>query len=758
MHRGTIHINHPDIQQTLFPNEGTPTLPTWTTFYYQLHNKCRCDACKESYQQEGNIYKPVKPILNLLASALNSVKKVAGGGKKTPSSVPVDARRELTFDGTERPSTSGTQPQHSPQATKPAAVAGGGGVDGESVTEVAHEDQGDQEGNGEGNGGGRGNDDRGDDQNNEGAENNAQNHQHPQHAGQQGGRGNPGDSSDPSSDPSSDEDDDGDRGRRRRRDGQHRRGHGRERQRGSPARELRTPSPPRRQVAPVVQPIITQAALTLKGEGCPIFDGNVYSYQKWRPLVVAVMKTGYVPNARMHSQLLDRLGPTPLALVDSIDMDEESSAYRILDALDDEYNKPWLANQLLIEQLYQLPNYVFNLSSTKEVVQSRQYVMHLMKIRSAMKHAPDAHADLKTLMNKIMLKLNKKLIVRWEDKCQETAQSKHAALYEGTRQDYFRQNQKFPNERFDDLITVLEEHIVKSKSIVDRVGRDGYLNPDNVASSAQEAMNYQQKRLEAMQGGRNRNNNQQTQQSSTTVNQQQQRNNNNSGNRGQRKTYATVAATPAPPATNATTPTVAAAVQATQQGKPPQKPQGNNTTTGTSRGPPPGVPQVWQKTCFICGAKNEHWPAQCKNPNNRSANSILKSCIKAKVCFNCLRENTDHRSRACPHGSCQVDGCMEKHHTLLHNAEWKRMAELQEEAKNELEKKAQVKATKLEAQQTPTPVNATNQSSTNANRGGGNRGNRRRKRQAPSAPNTTNSTSIQPAAAVVGSTSVQHRA
>ena len=745
MHRGVVHAAHPTIQHELYPDEGNEAIATWTSYYYQIRGKCRCDDCKSSYQEVGDTGKPIKRFLDFLSNATNSVRRVTKSSKKTPTPADKDVRRELFDEGSEQQSVTKVP-------ANPPSVAHTGGEDPNDIIVAA--DMHNTEGNGNGSpsgSGGRERESSGSGRDEDVDPQGQQNQGDPPRGPPRGGAGGGGPPSDHGS--SSDEDEGG--GDRRGRGGRRRsRSYSprRRRHRDGLARGPRTPSPPRRQVAPVVQPIITQAALTLKGEGCPVFNGNVYSYQKWRPLVRAVFKTGYVPNARMHAQVLDRLTGPPRALVESIDIDEDSSAYRVLDALDAEYNKPWLASQLLMEQLFQLPNYVFNLSNSKEVLQSRQYVMHLMKIRTAMAHVPDAHANLKNLMDRIIQKMHRKLIIRWEDKCQDTAQTRHAAVYVGTNLEYFRQNQKFQNERFDDLISVLEEHIVKSKSIVDRVGKDGYLNPENVATSAIEAMNYQQKRLEGMQGGNNRQNNQQQSQQSSSTAQNQQRNNNQNGGR---KTYNTNT-TSAPPATNA-------AAQSAQQGRPQARPQGNNTQSGTTKGPPPGVPQVWQKACFICGAKNDHWPAQCKNPTGRSANSILKSCIKAKVCFNCLRDNADHRSRACPHGHCQVEGCMEKHHTLLHNAEWKRLTELQNEAKDELEKKAQAKAAKLEAKATAQAAasNTAQQGSSSANQRGGNRGNGgRRKRRAPQAPGNTNNvqqvnTVAQPVAPAAGSSAGQ---
>ena len=177
-----------------------------------------------------------------------------------------------------------------------------------------------------------------------------------------------------------------------------------------------------------------------------------------------------------------------------------------------------------------------------------------------------------------------------------------------------------------------------------------------------------------------------------------------------------------------------------QQGqKQQQKSQGSNqqqqqnrqtNKTGAPKGPPPGEPQVFDKECFICGYKNDHWTAQCSNPKNRSPNSILKSCSKNKACFNCLRSHAGHDAKDCTQGHCRREGCVSKHHTLLHDAEWGRLAELMKEAQQEMEKKMQHRAAK--AEKVASQENTTNNTQGKGSSGKNNR--RPPKRKAPDAP------------------------
>ena len=424
-----------------------------------------------------------------------------------------------------------------------------------------------------------------------------------------------------------------------------------------------------------------------------------------------------MPNARMHSQILAHLGGIPRILVDPVEIDEYSSAYTVLDMLDQEYNKPWVASQLLIEQLHQMPMFKFGMDTSKDVIQSRRFVMQLKRIQTEMTHVPDANADLKNLMDKIMLKLHKKLIISWEDKCEETAKAKHPGLYLGANVDFLRQNQKFQVERFDDLIRVLDSHVMKNKSIVDRYGKDGYLNPENMASSAAEALKYQEQRLQKMSGDKSNKNNQQQQSSNN-----QQRSNNNNQGRGLRS-YATVAATG----------------QQNQQNRQqqPQRSQGNTGQTGAAKGPAPGERQIFEKDCFVCGKKNEHWSAQCTNPNQRSPLSLLKSAIKARACYNCFRVNSGHKHTDCPHGHCKKDGCTQKHHTLLHGADWQKIRDLQIEVREESDKRAQVKAAKAEAAANAAQGDTSNSTQQNSNSGGNRKQNKRNRQQAPAAPNAS---------------------
>ena len=79
-----------------------------------------------------------------------------------------------------------------------------------------------------------------------------------------------------------------------------------------------------------------------------------------------------------------------------------------------------------------------------------------------------------------------------------------------------------------------------------------------------------------------------------------------------------------------------------------------------------------------------------------------------------------------------MEGCVSKHHTLVHAAEWKRLAELQQEAQKELESKAHSKAMKAEAKASAdiAQQDTTNVAQHNNNKGRG----RGKKPRAPMAP------------------------
>ena len=439
----------------------------------------------------------------------------------------------------------------------------------------------------------------------------------------------------------------------------------------------------------MTQPVITQSALTLKSEGCPVFDGNIYNYQKWRAQVKAVFKTGHIPNARMHAQILNHLSGEPKTLAETIEMDDSTSAWKLMDLLDGDYNKPWLACKLLIEQLFQLKSPEYNLKTSEQVLQSRRYVMHLRKIQSAAIHLPDANAALQTLLDKVMLNLPIKLLLKWEDRCEDTARTKHSHLYIGCSKDYTRQNQKFQTERLEDLINVLDSHMAKSKSIIDRVGKDGYLNPVNMAQSAAEAMDYEKNRVKNMQHVGNP-----RPQAGNNPQPKPQNQQSKGKGKGRLQSYNTEQVNQTG---SSGKPQQQQQPRQQQQSQPKQK---NSQGSAGVKGPPPGQPQVWDKECFICGQKNQHWPSQCTNPTNRSATSMLKSCIKARACYNCLRTNAGHVANACTFGKCQVSGCMDKHHTLLHGADFSKIRELQQEVNEKREKQEQAKAAKLEAKAT----------------------------------------------------------
>ena len=726
-HRDDIHAIHPAIQSHFHPSYvvGDTGRATWTSYLYQVRNKCRCTTCKEAYDSDQPRFK-----MDLVVSAVGTVfKKLTSKSsrKKKQDGAAGDARRTLVYEDGEN----GQQQQQS---------AGGGGQDDQSNLSPSApppedngtgangqgDGSGDQHSGGGGGGEGGGGSDRGNDNN--GNRGDDRDDDLDEDEGDEdedelrvvaGGGGDPN-----GSDPSS-SDDESDRGRgRRSRRGSHR-SHSadstrRRRSRSARARS-RTPSPRRhRSAAPTVQPVITQAAPTLKGEGCPIFDGNVYNYPKWRAQVTAVYKSGHIPNARMHAQILNHLAGEPRILVDTVEIDEFTSTWTVLDLLDGDYNKPWLASKLLIEQLYQLKAPEFALKTSQQVLTSRQYLMHLRKIKAALAHVPDANSDLKTMLDKVILTLPIKLVLKWEDRCQETARNKHSHLYVGCSKEYFRQNQKFQDERLDDLITTLDDHLTRSKTVIDRVGKDGYLNPTNVAASAAEALTQQDKRLKNM---RHIGNKPQQDDSYQPASKNQQQNK----NQGRVKSYST--------GQLPQNKSQQSKPQHSQQNRPQQNqqrpPPGKGGQADKPKGPPPGQPQVWKKECYICGAKDEHWPAQCSNPTKRTPTSILKSCIRHKACYNCLRKDADHIAQVCTMGKCQADGCQQKHHTLLHGADFHRIRELQQEVNDKVEKVAQARATKAQAKAT-TEADSNDQSlATGQN---ASKKNKKNKRSAPSAP------------------------
>ena len=453
---------------------------------------------------------------------------------------------------------------------------------------------------------------------------------------------------------------------------------------------------------------ISQPPMSLHSEGVPIFDGNPFMYPQWRAQVMAVFESAPFHNARMHGQLINHLSGNALRLVKDISWTSPTSAHEVIDALDATYNTMSTDTRMLIQDLEQKPLPNYNMDNFNSIIESKEFVAALRRVRDSIRRNPDGTgSSYGDVLYKLRPRLTKKWCHVWDSQCQDTATKKHLHRYVGKNKDLIRVNGLYENERMDDLITVIETRIGEQSPIVASHAKEGYLNPEYMKNAAIEAIKIQNDQLNRIKGvGKpKKSNNDQPQDQRQQQQQQNQRSSGqNQQQRSQWRNRSNHAAGQGPTQQNSSN---------TQAPQRPRQQFGNPRPNNNQKpkGPAPGQPQVWQKDCFICGKKDDHYTAQCKNdgPKPRTANSILISCMQYNACYNCLRKNAGHRAEDCTAGHCQKPGCVRKHHTLVHGADFHKMRELREKAqqkKEAAEKKRAAKAAKREEEGGGT-VNAT---------------------------------------------------
>ena len=390
---------------------------------------------------------------------------------------------------------------------------------------------------------------------------------------------------------------------------------------------------------------------TLAAAGCSVFMGNPFQYIPWRSIVDSVFKNSQDDNAIRHSQLLKYLGGEALERVNDVQINAHNSVLTVLDILHKEYYRPEHLKDMRITNLLEHRVPGKTLSDVNQIVKCQKYIQCMKDVLEC-DTLYGVDVEWEFILTKIFCikEVRDNHHKKWILRCQETAEKKHAGYYKDLP-DYMReQNLKFPKDRFTDFMNLLQDILKVERYRSNYASDGGYNNPDFIKKAAKESILINQQRLERMTTQHSK----QPQQGGF-----QPRNNN--------KRY--------PHSYNAD-------AQPSQKKQSAQKPGVNAVSTPNAPKPPAGFgnPKVEaQKKCIFCN-KTDHWGQFCRSfkPGDPKANERLYAAIRARKCLNCLGPDY-HVAQQCPKQSqCNVDGCVRKHHKLLHGADFNRVRSMTE--------------------------------------------------------------------------------
>ena len=399
--------------------------------------------------------------------------------------------------------------------------------------------------------------------------------------------------------------------------------------------------------------------LHLKTDGCPDFHGNLYLYPQWRKFVDSIIAHNgkKYSNIRLHQQLLMVLKDQAYQLVSSIPMDHKKSAYEVLDRLEQEFDRPWMIFRLESEKMKQIPLPPYWIRSEQDLSVAKKFLYHLERLKAIVQRTT-THMDIENqILSYLLAKLHLKYKMIWYDKNEQMAEAHHQQ-YVGLPFALKRANMKFPQERLQAIVEVISRHIERSKEIVDS-GTNGCLSEQKIVESAREAL-----KIESRIG--------------KTTDQVQ-------------KPFLKVVKTNTNPRnafkTNLISPR---GLQTNQQ----SRVAGSTRNVVNSTNPRTGYTPAYKpnqakplpksgnfgqssdnKKCHFCGQLGSHWMNQCENPLKKSPNELLKIAVRNQKCLNCLGKDP-HRAFECSKPPCGQSGCIQRHHKLLHGADFSKLNEI----------------------------------------------------------------------------------
>jgi hypothetical protein len=387
---------------------------------------------------------------------------------------------------------------------------------------------------------------------------------------------------------------------------------------------------------------------TLAAAGCPVFTGNPFQYIPWRSLVDSVFKFSQDENALRHSQLLRFLGGKALKLVDDVQINAHDSALTVLDNLHKQYYRPEFLKDLRVTKLLALRVPGKNLVDYDQIVDCQKYIQCMKEVLEC-----DTSYGVEVEWERIITKLMTIKEVRdnhykkWILKCEETADRKHAGYYKDLPEYMKNQNLKFPRDRFEDLMHLFEDILKIDRYRSNYATDGGYNNPKYIEKAARESIMIEQQRHERIEENSSR----------RQLGYQ---------HRGNKKEYKHNYKTDSQSKAKAAKTT---AVNATNAPNTPKPPNG----FGNARQDAP------QKKCIFCN-KTGHWGQFCKQirPGDPGVNQRLNAAVRNRKCLNCLGPEFHVSSKCEKPSQCGIDGCLQKHHKLLHGADFTRIKAMTE--------------------------------------------------------------------------------
>ena len=472
------------------------------------------------------------------------------------------------------------------------------------------------------------------------------------------GRRHRRDSPDPSPDgsPGSDTSDDDDR-----------------RRRSSARRRRRAAAEAATAVAQPQRTVLVQQT-TLAAAGCNVFTGNPFQYIPWRSIVDSVFKNSQDENAIRHSQLLRFLGGDALKEVDNIQINAHDSVLKVLDTLHRHFYKPEHLKDLKIANLLARKVPGKTLSDSSQIIDCQKYIQSMEEVLEC-DTLYGVTIDWEFIITNLMTKqeVRDNHYKKWILRCQETAEKKHAGFYKDLPEYRRHQNLNFPRDRFVDFMGLLKDILKVDRYRSNYSFEGGYNHPGYIKKAAKESLLLDQQRFERMD----------SQQSKSQQGGFQNRNN------GKKHAHN----------------------YATQQKPSSGKSAVNTSNTPNTPKPPTGFGNTKsdvQKRCIFCN-KTDHWGQFCKNvkPNDPGVNQRLYAAVKNRKCLNCLGPEYHVSSKCVKPSQCGIDGCVRKHHKLLHGADFNRiktMTEgLQRSAENAKKTQEAAEAAKAGNQQSSQP-------------------------------------------------------
>ena len=388
---------------------------------------------------------------------------------------------------------------------------------------------------------------------------------------------------------------------------------------------------------------------TLAAAGCSVFTGNPFQYIPWRSIVDSVFKNSQDENAIRHSQLLRFIGGNALKRVDHVRINANDSALTVLDLLHEHFYKPDSLKNMKVTNLLQMRIPGKTLADVDQIVECEKYIQCMKEVLEC-DTLYGVEVEWEHIITQIMTKneVRENHYKKWQLRCQKTAEEKHAGYYKDLP-DYRRhQNLNFPRDRFVDFMNLLQDILKVDRYKANYAYESGINNPNYIKKAAKESLLMEQLRSERMDA-HNSIPKQQGPQS------QQHRGNNKKHVHNYKSEVQQQ-----PTSTKASTVNTAAT---TNTPKPPSR-----------YGNPRQESQQQQKRCIFCN-KTDHWGQFCRNvkPKDPNVNQRLYAVIRARKCLNCLGRDYHVATKCEKPSQCGIDGCVEKHHKLLHGADFNRV-------------------------------------------------------------------------------------